>query len=237
MISFIVPAHNEERLLGETLRSLSAAARESDLVHEIIVVNDCSTDATAAIAKEHGVRVIDVAHRQIAATRNSGARAAHGEYLIFVDADTVVDAPVVRAAYQAMKNGAVGGGCALRFDGHVPLWARMFLIPTLWFYRMARLASGAYLFCTRKAFEAVGGFNEELYAAEEAAMSRALGRQGRFVVLRVSVLTSGRKLRTYSFREVLGVLGRLAWLGKKGVLQREGLEIWYGPRREDPERP
>jgi hypothetical protein len=84
------------------------------------------------------------------------------------------------------------------------------------------------------AFRAAGGFDERLFGAEEAALSRALRRQGRFVVLRECVTTSGRKLRAHSAREILGFLARLALAGPKGVQQRKGLEIWYGERRPDP---
>jgi len=73
-----------------------------------------------------------------------------------------------------------------------------------------------------------------MYAAEEAAISKALQKQGRFVVLRERVVTSGRKLRAYSGWEILQILCRLAFKGRKGLQQREGLDIWYGPRREDP---
>jgi hypothetical protein len=95
-------------------------------------------------------------------------------------------------------------------------------------YRLLRLASGCFLFCTREAFCAVGGFDIKLYAAEEAAMSRALGRQGRFVILREFVITSGRKLRTYSGCEILGVLIRLALAGKKvgDQARRTGYLVW-----------
>lgn len=235
MLSFIVPAYNEELLIGATLCRLNSAAANIGEPYEIVVVDDASTDRTATLAQENGARVVPVAHRQIAATRNAGARAAHGDFLIFVDADTLVDAPVVRAALEAMQYGAAGGGCALKFDGWVPLWARTLLIPTLWLYRAARLAGGCFLFCTRQAFDATGGFDEEMYAAEEAAMSRALHRQGRFVVLRESVVTSGRKLRAYTPWEIFRILGRLALTGRKGLRKRDGLDIWYGARRADPD--
>ena len=73
-------------------------------------------------------------------------------------------------------------------------------------------------------------------AAEELAMSRALNRQGRFIVLRETVTTSGRKLRTHSPWEILRTLSRLALSGRKGLRQREGLEIWYGARRDDSDK-
>jgi glycosyltransferase involved in cell wall biosynthesis len=235
VISFIVPAYNEELLLPATLSALEAAAQALGEPTEIVVVDDASTDCTAAVAEEHGARVVRVAHRQIAATRNSGAREAKGDILIFVDADTVVNAAVVRAALEAVRDGAVGGGCDLRFDGQLPFWARLMIASFRPVYRVGRLASGSFLFCTRPAFDAVGGFDETLFAAEEAAMSKALRRHGRFVVLRETVLTSGRKLRAYSAWEVFRVLGRLALLGRRGLRKRQGLDIWYGARRVDPQ--
>jgi len=234
MISFIVPAYNEERLLGATLLALHAAARSTGEPYEVIVADDGSTDRTAAVAEGSGARVVRIARRQIAAARNAGARGALGDCLVFVDADTIVDEVVVRVAVQALLEGAVGGGAAVRFDGRVPRWANLLLPPVVWAFRVIGIAAGCFLFCRRSAFEAVGGFDETLYGAEEIAMSRALKRRGRFVVLRQSVATSGRKLRTYSAMEILGMAARLAVRGPSALRSREGLELWYEERREDP---
>jgi len=237
VVSFIIPAFNEELLLGSTLCALSDTACASGHPFEVVVVDDGSTDRTATIAREHGARVIAVNHRQIAATRNAGARVATGEMLIFVDADTIVTLAAVRAAIEAMQSGAVGGGCAFRFDGQVPLYGRLMQAIAVPLYRLLGLASGCFLFCTREAFDSSGGFDERLFGAEEAAMSRTLRCQGRFIVLREDVTTSGRKLRAYSAWEVMGLLARLAISGPKSVRQRQGLEFWYGERRVDPGNP
>jgi len=236
MISFIVPAHNEERLLGATLDALHVAGRAMGELYELVVVDDASTDRTAFIARRHGALLVSVTHRQIAATRNSGAREANGELFIFVDADTIVNEAVVRSAVDALRDGAVGGGAAVEFDGDVPLYARLLMPVLVRLFRAARLAAGCFLFCTRSAFVAVGGFDEGFYGAEELVMSRALKRYGKFVVLRQAVTTSGRKLRTHSVREVLMVMGRLALRGPKAVKQRQGMELWYAERREDPQQ-
>jgi GT2 family glycosyltransferase len=98
------------------------------------------------------------------------------------------------------------------------------------------LAAGCFLFCTRSAFVAVGGFDEAFYGAEELVMSRTLKRHGKFVVLRQVVTTSGRKLRTHSVREVLTVMGRVVLRGSKAVKQRQGMDLWYAERREDPQQ-
>ena len=235
MISFVIPAHTEAQPIGRTLHALVTAARAVGEPFEVIVVDDASTDRTAAVAHEHGARVISVSHRQIAATRNSGALQASGEMFVFLDADTIVNEAVIRAAFRAIEQGASGGGCAVRFDGRLPLHGRVMAAVCVPIYRILRLASGCFLFCTREAFHAVGGFDERLFAAEEGAMSRALGRHGRFVVLRESVITSGRKFRAYSARETYGLLARLAVGRSVSVRRREGLDIWYGERRTDPD--
>lgn len=236
MLSFVVPAYNEELLIARTLTALTEAGAALDEPFEIVVADDASTDRTAAIAREHGARVVPVQHRQIAATRNAGARAATGEWLVFVDADTAVTSAAVRGALEAMRAGAAGGGSAFRFDGRVPRFGRVLQRIAVPLYRALGLARGCFLFCTRRALETVGGFDERLFAAEEAAMSRALHRAGRFVVLREAVVTSGRRLRTYSGRELLGLLARLLFSGERGLRTREGKELWYGERRPDPER-
>jgi glycosyltransferase involved in cell wall biosynthesis len=235
MISFIIPAYNEEQLLGRTLTALVAAAQPLGQPFEVVVVDDASTDSTAAIAREMGARVVPVHNRQIAATRNAGARAAGGDMLVFIDADTVVTERAVAAAVKAMRRGAVGGGCVFHFDGRLPLYAHILAVVAVPIYRALGLASGCFLFCTRQAFQAAGGFDERLFGAEEAVLSRALRRQGRFVILREAVITSGRKLRTYSAREILWVLAWLGLTGLRGARKREGMELWYGERRSDPE--
>src|SRR5262245_2355927 len=116
MISFIVPAYNEEALIGRTLEALNRAAGRLFEPYEIVVVDDGSTDRTGQIADANEARVVDVRLRHIAAARNAGAREARGDQLIFVDADTVVNEAVVRAAVVAMKQWRCGRrlGCALR---------------------------------------------------------------------------------------------------------------------------
>src|SRR4051794_20932953 len=115
MISFILPAHNEQSCLGRTLRAIHESARAVGRPYEIIVVDDASTDATAGVAREHDATVLAVSHRQIAATRNAGGRAARGERLFFVDADTIIRPRVVAAALRHLDRGASGGGAPARF--------------------------------------------------------------------------------------------------------------------------
>jgi glycosyltransferase involved in cell wall biosynthesis len=232
MISFIVPAHNEERSLGRTLEAIHKAARAIGQPYEIIVVDDASTDATPEIAARNNARVVSVNHRQISATRNSGALTAQGEQLFFVDADTTIHSRAVASALRAMDNGAAGGAAPTRFDAAAPLYAHVLLLWIGLLMRLPGIGGGAFMFCTRKAFVATGGFDEKLFGAEDAAMCWALKRQGRFVVLWQWVVTSGRRMHgVRGLRMLAGLIG-MAFL--PGMLQRRSRvqKIWYESDRE-----
>jgi glycosyltransferase involved in cell wall biosynthesis len=231
VISFIIPAHDEARLIGATLASIKAAADVLSLEYEAIVVDDASSDETAAIASAAGARVLRVEYRHIAATRNAGARAACGKTFFFVDADTRVDADVVRAALQALDTGAVGGGCSVRLPGPLAWHQHMAVALALPALRIARIAPGCFQFCTRAAFQATGGYDERWFAAEDIVMSRALARLGRFVLLREAVLTSSRKLHTFSLREHGHLLWHFLRHGRAMLHSRERLGLWYEKRR------
>ncbi|MDQ3511892.1 MAG: glycosyltransferase [Pseudomonadota bacterium] len=232
-LSFILPAHNEARLLGSTLDAIHAAAGGMHNDYEIIVVDDASTDSTAHIAAHAGAKVVRVEHRHIAAARNAGARHATGSLLLFVDADTLIDAAVLRAAIQAIAAGAVGGGAAVRLQGRAAMSERLLECLLVWAFRAVRIAPGCFVFCTRPAFDAAGGFDLSYYAGEDVAISRALARQGRFVILREAVHTSARKLRTFSGWEHLRLALRFAVRGRRVLRSRDELGLWYGKRRDE----
>lgn len=232
MWSIVIPAHDEARLLGATLDALLQAAPALGAPAEVLVVDDASADATADIARERGVRVLRVEHRHIAATRNAGAHATTGAHLLFLDADTHVDATVLRAATAALDRGAVGGGATVRLGGALS-WPERFAARFFgWAFRAARIAPGCFIYCRRDAFDAIGGFDERWYAGEDVAISRALARQGRFVILRETVITSERKLRSFGWGEQLGLLWRLLVRGRGLLRSREHLDLWYGKRRD-----
>lgn len=241
-ISFIIPAHNEEGEIGPTLSAIAAAAAglPTGVGHEVIVACDACSDRTAEIAREHGALAVEFEARHIAAARNRGAAAAHTgvpaeEHLcLFVDADTRVSAAAVVEAIEAVRAGAVGGGASVRFEGEIPRWSTRLLPVINALFRMFRFAGGCFFFVRRDHFEAAGRWDEGVYAGEEINTAKALKRRGRFHIIRSPVLTSGRKMRTYSGLEVLRFILRNALSGGRMLKSRDDLDIWYGPRRPDP---
>jgi glycosyltransferase involved in cell wall biosynthesis len=229
MISFIVPAHNEDLWIGKCLASIRVSLEKLGEAREVIVVDDASTDSTPQIAEQMGARVIRVEHRHISATRNAGAREARGEVLFFVDADTQANERAVIAALEALRAGAAGGGCVFEFDRPLPLWGRIMYPVGVGVGRLIRWVGGCFLFCTRGAYDAAGGFSERLYAGEEIAFIQALKRVGCFVVPKPTVVTSGRKLKGMGPWEAIRVLLAFAIYYER----KDRLDFLYGKRAQD----
>jgi glycosyltransferase involved in cell wall biosynthesis len=82
-VAVVIPAYNEADAIGACLDSLAAQTLE----HELVVVDDGSTDATVAVAEARGARVLRAAHRGPALARNEGAAATSAPILAFLDAD------------------------------------------------------------------------------------------------------------------------------------------------------
>jgi glycosyltransferase involved in cell wall biosynthesis len=236
MLSFIVPAHNEELWIGKCLTSIHTTMQAIGESFEVIVVDDASTDSTGRIAEQMGARTLRVEHRKISAVRNAGARVACGEVFFFVDADTQVNERAVSAALAGLRAGAAGGGCFFDFDGPAPLWGRIILFFATLAARLIRWVGGCFLFCTREAYSAAGGFSESLYAGEDIAFVQALKKVGRFVVLKPKVVSSGRKLNVVGPWEVLGLMLTIAIRGAR-YESKWVLDILYGRRAQDSKKP
>jgi glycosyltransferase involved in cell wall biosynthesis len=232
MISFIIPAYNEEHELSDTLAAIRMAADGGADSYEIIVVDDASTDSTPEIASSAGAKVIPINRRHIAASRNAGGRAARGDYLFFIDADTRIKRAHVSEGIAALKAGYAGGGARVAMDGFVPLWGRLLLRGFSSVYFGMNLGAGAFLFTTRRNFDVIGGFDEQYFAGEEVYFSIELKKLGGFKVLREPVVTSARKLRMHSAKDFLRKFFGVIVRGRRGVLSREKLGLWYDGKRE-----
>ena len=229
-ISFVIPAHNEENYLPQTLVALHAAAQSCAIEYEVLVVNDASTDNTKQLALQNADRVIDVEIRNIGGVRNAGAAEARYPWLIFLDADTELPAETLKAAIQCLGGGDVGGGAYVDVsrEKRIPILKYMVYLSVETFWQtIGGWAAGCFMFCQKSQFEDFGGFNEDYFAAEEWFFSRELKRRGRFRLVRPPVITSARKLHAYSVWQ----MGRLLFFpltaGKNFLRSKRGLEMLY----------
>lgn len=171
MISVIVPAYNENAWLPATLDSIRAAAdhvRARSGVHvETIVVDNNSTDDTAAIARDSGATVIHEPVRSIGRARNTGARHGSGEVLVFVDADVHIPRDLLDVIHETMRDArCLGGGVDTE---HHPrhLVVRLHLRAWRVLAAVLPLVQGATQFCRRSAFEEAGGYPEDVWMGED----------------------------------------------------------------------
>jgi glycosyltransferase involved in cell wall biosynthesis len=234
-LSVVVPAFNEERLIAGTVDHLRAGIElfeRRGWSCELIVCDNNSTDRTAEIARAAGARVVFEPVNQIARARNSGARAAYGDWLLFVDADSSPSPELFEEVLAVIESRrCVGGGCTVTL-AEAPLAVRAWVGGWNLLSRMVRWAAGSFLFCEAAAFRAVGGFSEELFAAEEIDLSRRLKRRGRFVILhRHPLVTSGRKAELYTWREHLAFMWKMLIAGRRTLRSREACSVWYDGRR------
>lgn len=200
-ISIIVPAHNEEEFLPATMEALAQArsAYRDPRAVEIIVVDNRSDDMTAHIAREHGAKVVHEPRRNIAKARNAGARAARGKYLLFVDADTIIDRESLNKVEKAVSTKSViAVGCFVDYDDG---WqAKMIARGINRFFVRPGRAWGTFFFCDRAVFRKVGGFDESMYGAEEIELSKRLRVEGKkqgksfHVIQECLAVTSGRRM-------------------------------------------
>jgi len=239
-ISVIVPAFNEEKLLGATLgeiQSALAAFARRGWLSELIVCDNNSTDQTASLARTAGATVVFEPVNQIARARNAGAGIATGDWLVFVDADTHPSESLFDdVAEQIAAGRTLAGGVTIRLDQKLFVAG---LITQFWNYssRLARLMAGSFIFVEEAAFRQVGGFSHEFYAAEELDLSLRLKKLARATKRKIVILhrhpikTSARKLKLYTGRELGGFFLRSIFSHRRTVRDRAAAFMWYDGRR------
>ncbi|HLH73096.1 MAG TPA: glycosyltransferase [Chloroflexota bacterium] len=210
LCSVIIPARNAARTIGECLLAVLSQSVPRSL-YEIIVVDDGSTDATARIARSHNVRVIPQPPLGVAAARNTGARAARGEILLFVDADCVPTLDWISQMLAPFEDPIVVGVKGAYLTRQEDLLPRLVQIEYEEKYRrLERFDSidfidGYSAAYRRSAFLAAGGFDATLAAAEDVELSFRLAKSGQRLVFAPKAHVfhyHGENLRRYAARKL-----------------------------------
>ena len=239
-LSIVIPAFNEARLIEQTLHSVTAslaANRKPGFISDVIVVDNNSTDNTDELARQAGARVVFEPINQIGRARNAGAAQATGDWLLFLDADSLLSPDLLADILKTIESGRyIGCGSTLRMDG-LPWWANLTLRFWTTVSVLCRWAAGALVVCRRDAFQAVGGFDQELYALDEIRLSKQLKEWGRQRRLHFTILTdhpletSSRKVSLYSGQEIAAQIFRIFFLPKRTLQDKKHLSVWYDGRR------
>ena len=190
MISVVIPTLDEERTIGQCLNQF----RDQSAAHEVIVVDGGSRDSTVSVVRGFpGVKLLEVSRLGRGHQMNRGARAARGDLLLFLHADTLLPPEGLETILLIMGQGdAVGGSFSLSFDypdRFLSLYARFSRINhSLFTY------GDQGLFIARHAFDHIGGFSE-IPLMEDVEIQKRLRKLGRFVKSNHAVITSARRFR------------------------------------------
>jgi glycosyltransferase involved in cell wall biosynthesis len=219
--SIIIPAKNEEAHIGRCLDSIANADWDRRQ-YEVIVVDNGSTDRTAAIARDKGVQIYVKPQLTISGLRNFGALNSTGKILAFLDADCAVDRNWLKAAslYLDETDGISAFGSPVVIpDGATwvqKAWYNVRGKPNL--VEEVGWLESANLFVKRKAFFSVNGFNESLITCEDYELTQRLKMGGRLI--------SDYRVRATHYREPANIyefIKKEVWRGKSnynGLLKR-----------------
>jgi rSAM/selenodomain-associated transferase 2 len=221
-LSIVIPTLNEAPCLGGTLRCLRLLEPPPA---EIIVVDGGSQDETITIARNYGISAIFSPQAGRAIQMNQGAKAATGELLCFLHADTLVPPDLVTLIEMTLADSQVvcGGFISLMAGENTTRWglsfhnylktyyAPLLFRPHLFFFKGLRLLFGdQVMFCRRTDFWQCGGFDPNLPIMEDADLCLKLVRRGRIRLLNRVVQSSDRRV------------------AKLGVLKANAIYVWVG---------
>jgi len=209
MISIIIPAHNEEAYIGQTLRSMGALSYPR---YETIVVANACSDRTAAIAREDCDRLMVLSQRGISRARNAGARAARGKILLFLDADTLLEPDALDVIAEEFTRDYSAGTLKGKPDSEQLGFRLLYGVKNLMHRSTVHKGSIGVILCWKDQFEAAGGFDEKLHVMENSELIRKLGANGKYLCIsRTSATTSMRRYQKTGFWKTTKLWWKL-WL-------------------------
>jgi glycosyltransferase involved in cell wall biosynthesis len=222
LVSIIIPALNEEEYIGKCLNSINDLDTP-EVIFEIILIDNGSTDRTAEIAKSLGAQVYSIKTGTISRLRNYGASKAKGKIFAFVDADCIVSRDWIKNALKELEDKSVGAtGSNYQISGKSS-W-----VSKAWEFNMREqknkcdtewIQSGN-LIIKRDVFNLVGGFDEDLSVCEDSDICYRILDSGYKII-------SNRDICSYH----LGFAKNIWTFFKKGLWQGQDLVMVFFKHR------
>lgn len=214
-LSVVVPVLNEEALVPAMRADWAALALQG---HELLIVDGGSSDATLALARTAGLRVLQSPSGR-ALQMNAGAKQSHGDALLFLHADTRLPVDACKLVVNALQAGHCWGRFDVRIEGASPMLRVVSAMMNLR-SRSTGVATGDQaMFMTREAYLAVGGFPEQPLMEDIEMSMRLLRHSHAFgpACLRAQVLTSGRRWETRGVWRTIWLMWQLRFAYWRGA--------------------
>lgn len=209
-LAFVIPAYNEEVLIGQCLQSVLAEIKRAGIPADVIVVNNASTDRTGEIARSfEGVTVVDEPKKGLVNARDAGFAASEGYDLVAnIDSDTIVPEgwlDVVMREFAADPKLVCVSGPYIYYDmawhnrvmiGGFYLLTKLIYIMNRYILRVGSVVQGGNFVFKRQAWADVGGYNREIqFFGEDTDVAVRLSRVGNVKwTYKLRMKTSGRRL-------------------------------------------
>lgn len=203
MISIIIPAHNEEDYIVPTIESI---LKQTERDVEIIVVLDGCTDNTYKKINKKVDKVINIRDRVgPAKARNIGAKEARGEILVFLDADTQLQDKEILREIENTKEKWKVGTCKFKPNNNKLKHIVMYFLKNNLICPFG--TTNGIIFCKKKDFEKIGGFNEKFKLGEDRRLVQRLKQEGKFKLLNKYVVSSTRRFDKKGYiKTMIGIL-------------------------------
>ncbi len=234
--SFIVPTYNEERYIDKCLASIANQNYDRSK-YEVIVSDSSSTDKTANIARPRVDQFVTTDKRGIAHGRNLGAQHAFGKFLVFVDADVILEKEFLAEIQRSFTNEQVVAvtGVPSPMDGKLlQRWTYHGTYFIVRAFNAARLPfyPGICVAYRRNVFEKCGGFREDFGIVEDLDLTKRVSKHGKCVVNpKAKALVSTRRLDRFAFSTaVFHIYNHLRYL-------LTGTAAKYYPKQEEIHSP
>jgi glycosyltransferase involved in cell wall biosynthesis len=213
MLSIIIPTLNEEKFLPRLLASIKSQGFSD---YEIIVSDGNSQDNTRKIALDNNCKLVnDTVHHHPSWQRNNGAAIAQGDVLLFLDADTVLQADFLEKVFQEfILRKLVGGGFYFKFNPNnfgYSIFAFFYNFFCFLRQRFSPASIGAGILARRETHNLIKGFDPEVLLAEDYDYCDRLSHQGKFRMINsCRLLYSSRRLQKDGWFKVGLQWGRMA---------------------------
>lgn len=221
-ISVVIPAHNEEQFLGETLGAL---ARQDYPNCEVVVVANGCRDRTVEVAEGKCDSLIELKARGIGPARNTGAQKARGDLLLFLDADTLLEPNALSEVARQFTRKHARGTLRGVPDSRKASYKVIYFFKNLIHKIHAHHGSSGVILCWKDHFEAVGGFNNELYLRENSDLMKKLRRFGRYKYIKnTPAVTSMRRYEKTGVAEMIFLWVRVWYLSNFSDIRNQTYE-------------
>ena len=204
-ISIVIPAHNEEEFLPATLNALK---KQNYRHFETIVVTNGCTDRTADAVRGKCDQLFELEERGLGPARNLGAAKARGNLLLFLDADTILEPNALQIIARKFKRHHSAGTLRGVPDYDKASYKVIYFLKNFVHKSHAHHGSSGVILCWKDHFDAVGGFDNDLYLRENSDLMKKLRQFGSYkYISSTPAITSMRRYEKTGTSEMV-----LLWL-------------------------